>query len=550
MADDSTTPPKDAEKKPRIPSLFRNLTSYTGIALGISSLASILFLSVAEATAAHSSPYLGIFTYIIAPAFLVLGLIIMFIGALIERRRRKRSSTEYAAYPRIDLNNPAARQKLMIFTGITFLFLMISAVGSYKAYEHTETVSFCGETCHDVMHPEFIAYQNSPHARVTCAECHVGSGAGWYVRSKLSGAYQVYAAAFNKYPKPIPTPVQNLRPAQETCEQCHWPQKFFGAQLKVFNRYGYDETNTLRQTRMLINTGGGSPQKGAAAGIHWHMNIANEITYASSDPQRQIIPWVQMKSHDGTVEEFRLVDSKLTPAQIKAMPSRRMDCIDCHNRPSHIYRTPDEALNQSFSAGKLDISLPYLKRQGVEVLSKAYSSTDQAVRAIDSGLTTFYRTSYPDVYAGTKVAVNNAVAEIKRIYTTNFFPEMKVNWQTHPNNIGHFYNNGCFRCHDGRHVSPAGKVIRNDCNICHETLDQKEAGTAIALSQGSYEHPLDFFGGLANHACTDCHSGRGVTLPKFKHNPDVEIEGMACADCHARSTQSPHDSSRTALASP
>jgi nitrate/TMAO reductase-like tetraheme cytochrome c subunit len=496
---DAPDPGVEPPKESRPPSRFRNLTSYTGLAIVIAALASMLFLFVTEATSAHGSPYIGILEYIVAPAFLVVGLAITFVGWFMERRRRKRTPSGYVPYPRIDLNDPVRRRKIGIFIGLTFLFLIVSAIGTYRAYEHTETVEFCGETCHEVMKPEFTAYQNSPHARVTCAQCHVGSGAGWYVRSKLSGAYQVYAAVFNTYPKPIPTPVHNLRPAQETCEQCHWPAKFFGAQLKVFNRYGYDEGNTLRQTRMLINVGGGNPAAGAVAGIHWHMNIANEITYVTNDPQRQVIPWVRIKGPDGKVEEYQLADAKLTPQQIQSMPSRRMDCIDCHNRPSHIYRTPDAAMNESFFAGKLDPSLPYLKRQGVELLSKPYATTDQAVRGIDSGLTAFYRATYPDIYSSKKEVVQRAINEVKRIYTTNFFPEMKVNWQTHPNNIGHFYFQGCFRCHDGKHVSNAGKIIRNDCNICHETLDEKEGETPVPITAGDYEHPLDFYGGLSNH---------------------------------------------------
>ena len=101
----------------------------------------------------------------------------------------------------------------------------------YNAFLFTESVTFCGRICHTVMEPEYTAYLNSPHARVRCVDCHVGAGAEWYVKSKLSGVHQVYAVTFHTYETPIPTPVKNLRPARETCEECHWPQKFFGAQL-------------------------------------------------------------------------------------------------------------------------------------------------------------------------------------------------------------------------------------------------------------------------------------------------------------------------------
>src|ERR1051325_5113366 len=259
----------------KTPSLFRNLISLAGTAIVIAALLSIIFLFLVELSAKNENPYIGIFTYIVFPGILIFGLAVVFVGALIERRKRRRMAPdEIGAYPLIDLNDPRRRRRLLTFAGVTFVFLLVSAFGSYRAFEYTESVAFCGQACHSVMNPEYTAYLASPHARVRCVDCHVGPGAGWYVRSKLSGAYQLYSVTFKKYPRPIGSPVHNLRPAQDTCEQCHWPEKFFGAQLKFFSHYGYDEKNTLQQTRMLINVGGGSPATGHIAGIHWHMNIA------------------------------------------------------------------------------------------------------------------------------------------------------------------------------------------------------------------------------------------------------------------------------------
>jgi hypothetical protein len=264
---------------PKKPSLFRNYISFVGAAITIASLASVLLLFFIEITSTFENPYVGILTYIIFPSILMFGLFVVALGMILERRRRRRTAPDaITAYPKLDLNDPHARRAFLAFLVVTFFFISASAFGSYRAFEFTESVGFCGQTCHTVMKPEFMAYQAGAHARVRCVDCHVGSGAGWYARSKLSGAYQLYSVTFNKYSRPISTPVHNLRPAPETCEQCHWPEKFFGAQLKVFNRYGYDEQNTLRQRRMLINVGGGSPTTGLVTGIHWHMNIANEIT--------------------------------------------------------------------------------------------------------------------------------------------------------------------------------------------------------------------------------------------------------------------------------
>jgi len=202
--------------------LFRNLISFVGAAIMFASLTSILFLFVIELTGSTTNPYLGIFTYIIFPAILVFGIILVLIGLLWERRRRRKlTPAEMAAFPVLDLNDPRRRRSFLTFAGLTFIFLFMSAFGSYRAFEYSESVAFCGQTCHTVMKPEFVAYQASPHARVRCVECHVGGGAEWYVRSKLTGAYQLYSVAFNRYPRPIKTPVHNLRPADETCAQCH-----------------------------------------------------------------------------------------------------------------------------------------------------------------------------------------------------------------------------------------------------------------------------------------------------------------------------------------
>jgi ABC-type proline/glycine betaine transport system permease subunit len=230
----------------KAPSLFRNYISFVGAAIASAALVSVVLLFIIEITSKAENPYLGILTYIIFPSVLIFGLIIVVLGRMVERRRRhKASPTEISAYPKLDLNDPRSRRAFFVFLLITFLFISASAFGSYKAYEFTESVSFCGEACHTVMKPEHVAYKAGAHARVGCVGCHVGPGAGWYVRSKLSGAYQLYSVTFNKFPRPITTPVHNLRPAPDTCEQCHWPEKFFGAQMKVFNHYAYDEKNSL-----------------------------------------------------------------------------------------------------------------------------------------------------------------------------------------------------------------------------------------------------------------------------------------------------------------
>ena len=522
---------EEVESGRKVPGLFRNYISFAGAGIAIASFASVVLLFLIDETSKTNNPYIGILAYIIFPSVLIFGIFIIFLGMLVERRRRRNiSPSEIRAYPIIDLNDPRRRRNFFAFLSAMFLFIFVSAFGSYRAYEFSESVEFCGTTCHTVMRPEFTAYKAGAHARVRCVDCHVGAGAGWYVRSKLSGAYQLYSVTFHKYSRPITTPVHNLRPAPETCEQCHWPEKFFGAQLKIFNHYGYDEYNSLRQTRMLINVGGGSPRTGQVQGIHWHMNIANEITYFATDDHRQNIPWVQIRDWQGRVTVYTATNAQLTPQQIAAAPKRKMDCVDCHNRPAHVYVPPNRAVDESFVAGKLDASLPFLKRQAVEVLSKPYATTDEALNSIASGLDGFYRTNYPDVYSSQSDAIKSSIAEVQRIYQTYFFPEMRTDWQTHPDNIGHYYFQGCFRCHDGQHVSSTGQMIRNDCNICHTVLDQTNEGTTTASQNGSFQHPVDL-GDLASLKCTVCHKGAGT----FQHPVNLgNISEFKCSECHSR----------------
>jgi hypothetical protein len=328
------------------------------------------------------------------------------------------------------------------------------------------------------------------------------------VRYKVSGSYQVYAVIFHKYPQPIPTPVANLRPAQQTCEQCHWPRKFYGAQLKVFYHYGDDEKNTPRQIRMLINTGGAQSNTGFPSGIHWHMNIENRITYIATDAQHQVIPWVQARDMQGRNTVYAAKGASLTPKQIETATKHLMDCIDCHDRPSHVFTPPDRSVDDSLLAGRIDRSLPFIKQQGVLELAKSYATTDQALRGIATDIQQFYSAKYPDVYASRRTSIQAAITDLQHIYQSTVFPYMKVDWRTHPNNIGHFYTPGCFRCHDGQHVSSDGKVIPKDCNTCHTVQVQLESGTPLIRHEEGipFKHPVDI-GDLTQVTCSDCHTG-------------------------------------------
>jgi hypothetical protein len=487
-------------------SLIHNWISTVGAILAASSFFAALTLIAIDAARGFANPYLGILTYLVAPAFLVGGLALIVAGLLVERRRRRRlAPAEVPKHLRIDFGNPRHRMAFAIWTVVVFAFLLVTAVGSYRTYNFTESVTFCGRTCHTVMKPEYTAYGLSPHARVACVECHIGPGADWFVKSKLSGTYQVYATLFNKYPKPIPAPVKNLRPAQQTCEQCHWPRAFYGNAERIERHYLEDEANTAWTIRLLLKIGGGDPVRGRVGGIHWHMNIADKVEYIATDSARQVIPWVRITDQAGNTTIYQSGDSPLTPAQVDSARPRVMDCIDCHNRPSHDYLAPTTAVNLSLSTGRMSASLPSIKQLAVTALSARYPSTEVALRAIADSL----RGAYRDV--ADSAAVDQAITELQQVYRENIFPEMGVSWRAYPDNIGHMIFPGCFRCHDGEHRSADGRVVSHACDVCHVIIGEGSGAESETISpQGlEFRHPVDIGGAWTEMACTECHSGGG-----------------------------------------
>jgi len=498
------------ENATKLPSLMQNWVSLGGAVLSSCTLFGAVALLGVDFMRGMHNPYQGIITYVVAPGFLLLGLALVLIGVLLERRRRRNAKPgAIPPFPRIDFNVPRHRNTFVLVSGGVFMLLVLSAIGSYRAYEFTESVMFCGDTCHEVMSPEKTAYAESPHARVTCVQCHIGPGAEWFVKSKISGLYQVYSVLTNKYSRPIPVPVENLRPAQETCEQCHWPRKFFGAVLREGHHYLADETNSPWTIQMALKVGGGDPTFGPAGGIHWHMNIENKIEYVARDAQRQVIPWVRITDPNGKVRVYESASGKLTKEELDKEAPRVMDCIDCHNRPSHRYNPPVDSMNMALFTGRVSTKIPFIKQQALTVLSKEYATREEANAAIAQGLGDYYKTEQADFAKTNRGLVEAAITEVQRIYAQNFFPEMKVNWKPYPDNIGHMNFPGCFRCHDGEHKSDDGSVITKDCKACHVIIGQGAQPTAASQSlQGlDFEHPSDIGDLWMDQNCSECHDG-------------------------------------------
>jgi len=436
----------------------------------------------------NENPYLGIIFFLLLPAAFIGGLGLIPVGVFLRRRTLQKAGQIPAEFPKIDLNDRMFRHGLDIVLVATIANLLVVAVASYRGAAYMDSPQFCGQSCH-VMHPEYTAYKISPHSHVACAECHIGSGAGSYVRAKVNGTKQLVEVTFHPfasiapkyipdYPTPIPSPVMSLRPARDICEACHTPAKFIGEKLLVKSSFADDEKNTETQTVVLLHLGG-RDSLSHLTGIHGvHLG---HIEYITSDPTRTTIPWVQKRNADGSETVFAAADAG---SGVPKGERRVMDCIDCHNRAAHTFVTPEEAINRAMAEGAISPDLPWVHKEGMELLKANYASEEDAKAKIPAALQAFYLSQNPAVLAAKAGAVKAASDELVTLYSQNVFPYMKVTWGTHPNNIGHMSYPGCFRCHDGGHAAKDGTSITQDCAACHNLLAVDEAKPKVLADLG------------------------------------------------------------------
>ena len=442
-----------------LPSATRNPISLIGAAITTAMAVLFLVLLALEMGGQLRNPYLGLLLFVAVPAVFVFGLILIPIGVW-RQRRRIAAGRASADWPVIDMRLPRTRSVVFAVAVLTLVNILIVSLAAYGTVHHMESAEFCGTTCHTTMEPEWKAYQVSAHAKVACVACHVGPGAEALVESKIAGTRQLWQLFTNNVPTPVPAPVHSMRPARDTCQTCHWDEKAHGDKVRSVREFADDETSSETVTTLQLHIGGGRAAFGAGSGIHWHMNIDNRVEFIATDPQRQTIPWVRFTDRSGNVKEYA-VDG-VTPEQLAQGERRTMDCIDCHNRPAHTFEpTPERAVDNAIAAGQLPRSLPFARREAVAAVKDAYASRDDARRGIDARLRKAFAShaSAPDL--------PRMIAGAQEIYERNVFPAMKVGWGTYPNNIGHVFFNGCFRCHDDNHKSKDGSVIKQDCESCH-----------------------------------------------------------------------------------
>lgn len=445
-----------------------------------------------------------------------------------EKLRPKRDGNRPRRWPRftLDLANSKHRRNLFFgFIGINLVGILVLFVGS-RGIHYAESSEFCGSTCHP-MDSEFVRYQISEHANVECAECHVGAGVQYFVRSKIDGLKSLFYAVSDTYERPIKSPVHNLRPARETCEECHTPKSFTDNIIKSVVHYDNDEANTPVQATLILKMGGWDREVGVGEGIHWH--ISNPVYYIAADEQRQVILWVGTELEDGTLREFYARDM-LAMAQTNFVETaraegrvREMDCIDCHNRSAHLIPAPDVLVDNAISDGLISRDLPFIRAKAVEVLTPAYPSVGDAYASID-GLLGYYQVGYPDIFENHLPELNAALDQLKTLYSQNNFPDMRLNWETNPDNETHSPFPGCFRCHDGKHaeVDPAGnemELISVQCNLCH---------TVPIVGRGNdmlFEAPVIVGDVPASHA---------EWRYTLEHRSTTDAERDECYQCHGQ----------------
>ena len=455
-----------------LPWLWGNWISLFGTTLTTVAGNAILIVTVVDIVTEGANKYAATLGYLMMPPFFVMGLLLIGFGVWRQRKGEGRGTMSKALD--LVLEDRLSRRRMVFVLVASVINITLVSVAAFQGITYMNSPAFCGQLCHSVMEPEYRAYSRSPHAKVKCVDCHIGEGASWFARSKLSGLRQVWATATGEFSRPVPTPIKHLRPARETCEKCHWTEKFHGARLLVRHKYGDDKKNTRVTNVVRLNVGGRDKRTGRYKGIHWHVAPDVRIEYEALDDKRTSIGKVTM-TQSGKTTTF-LPDKKLRGKPVKER--RVMDCVDCHNRPTHIYDpTPEVAVDRALAHGKLDVTLPFLRKQAVALLKQEKAEPVLAAQRLVTAITSYYRKNYPEVAIKKAGIIAAAGQELAGIYQRNIYPDLKITWNTYPNHIGHRQTTeGCFRCHDDEHISTSNKdkTISQDCDQCHEVLAEEE----------------------------------------------------------------------------
>lgn len=451
-----------------IRALSINWIGRLGVVLTTASFVTFVIFLAAEFAGLVTNAYAGLVTFLVLPVLFVVGLILVPIGWH-KRRKETGKTTRELIDERFEAGETArgffGSRVFLVIASLTVVNILFLGIVSSRMLAFMDESHFCGTACHEVMNPEWVTYQESPHARVKCVECHVGEGFGALIDSKINGVYQILSVTFDLLERPIPTPVKNLRPSRETCEKCHWPEKFYGRRLKTVARYAKDSGSTPAYNTLSLKVDAG--HGGERSGIHWHIAEENQVRYASVGDERKEMIWVDVRQPDGSFKRY--VNRRLSAAE-RSSEERVLDCVDCHNRATHIYENPEDAVDERIELRLIDRSLPFVKREAIAALTSRYPDEEAAMRGIANRLRGFYERRFPDVASSKGESIDAAIAVLQGVYKRNIHHQMNITWGTYTSLVGHAGETGCFRCHSPKMTDDAGNEISGDCTLCHSIL--------------------------------------------------------------------------------
>jgi hypothetical protein len=446
----------------------------TGVVLATSAFVTFSMLELMRLAGFLTNAYIGLITYLLFPALFVIGLILIPIGWRILKKRTGRTTRELLnkRFEPTEIQSGFFGSRIFATVAIlTLLNVVFMGAASSRMLQFMDEAEFCGTACHDAMNPEWVTYQQSPHARVKCVECHVGEGAEALLDSKLNGMWQIISLTFDLYERPIETPVRQLRPARETCEKCHWPDKFYGSRLKNIVRFETDSASTPKYTTLNLKVDAGSGR--IRRGIHWHISEKNIVRYASVGDKREEMIWVEAMQPDGSFKRYR--NPELSSETERPEDVRALDCIDCHNRATHIYEDPADAVDDRIRFGDLDRSLPYLRREAYDALVNDYPNQVAAMDGIANHIRGYYEREFPEVALREMALIDSTIEVLQHVYNRNVHFGMNIRWGTYKSHLGHRDDGGCFRCHSSELVDENGESISDDCTTCHSILALEES---------------------------------------------------------------------------
>ena len=452
---------------------WRSPLGILGVILTTVSATLMVLGLIVEIFGLTENPYVPLVAFLVLPGGLITGLVLIPLAAYLRRRQWHKYgiAKDHLA---INLSDHRHRRMLIWFVVLTVLFFALLTVIGYEGYHFSDSPYFCGRVCHQVMEPEYTVYQRSPHAKVHCVECHIGPGAEWFVRAKISGMRQVLAVATNSYSRPIPAPVESLRPARDTCEGCHWPEKFSGKKVKTFYHFTNDNQTDPEKVEIALHIGGHNPVTDKYEGIHWHVSKNVEIKYLPANERRLAISKVKVKRADGSTDEF--VNPDIEAEDGKEFEWRTMDCIDCHNRPTHVYDLPEERVDFGLLSTKINPEIIGIREDSLTVLTKDYNTRDEAKAQMANDLLELQTKRHGiDYVTAHEADIRKAADYLLETYLGNVWPNMNIKWGTYGSHLGHQRAEegwGCWRCHDDEHVNANGDSIPQNCDLCHDEPEE------------------------------------------------------------------------------